>query len=94
MLKQDRYDTVETVRKAVLEEMGNAKMKVCWKEGFRIRVHAENGLVTVSANREGLLSLAAQLTTLAEETPGSHIHYDVYNALEDNSDELILERVE
>ena len=50
--------------------------------------------VTICANREGLLSLARQLLSLAEGIPGDHIHYDVYNSLEDGSAELIVERAE
>lgn len=48
----------------------------------------------ISADRQGLLSLSEQLKTLAEEQPGSHIHYDSFNSLEDGSDELIIEKIE
>ena len=60
-------------------------MEMRWRDGFTIRVRVENGTAVVSANREGLLSLADQLAALARETPGSHIHYDVGNSLEDGS---------
>ena len=43
-------------------------------------------------DKEGLLSLQQQLAALAEETPGSHIHYDEYNSLEEGSSELIIEK--
>ncbi|MBR0374639.1 MAG: hypothetical protein IJH91_08940 [Mogibacterium sp.] len=71
-------------------------MKVEWIDGFEIRVSAdaEQEEVCISANREGLLSLAKQLTALAEGEPGDHIHYDDYNALEEGSVELIIERVD
>lgn len=65
-----------------------------WVDGFQIRVRVEAGVPVISANREGLLSLAKHLASLAEETPGSHIHLDEYNALEDGSTELIIERTE
>lgn len=65
-----------------------------WVDGFAIRVRIEGGAAVLSANREGLLSLAGQLTALAEEAPGSHFHLDPYNALEDGSAELIVERTE
>ena len=68
-------------------------MNIPWEEGFEIKVRIENGAAVISANREGLLSLAAQCTALAEEAPGSHIHYDQYNSLEDGSDEMIIERI-
>ena len=68
-------------------------MDIEWTDNFEIRVRAEDGTVLVSANREGLLSLSRQLAALAEEQPGSHIHYDRYNSLEDGSEELIIERI-
>lgn len=69
-------------------------MKIEWADGYRISVNADNKGVTISANREGLLSLARQLLELADGTLGDHIHYDEYNSLEDGSAELIIERVE
>ena len=67
-------------------------MLIRWEDGFEIRVSTDHGAAVISANREGLLSLAMQLTELAEETPGSHIHYDEYNSLEGGSSELIIEK--
>ncbi len=63
-----------------------------WTEGAELRVRVEDGAAVVSANREGLLSLAKQLAALAEASPGSHIHYDEYNSLEAGSAELIVEK--
>ena len=65
-------------------------MDIEWKDGYRIRVKAVRNQVVISANREGLLSLQRQLAALAEETPGSHIHYDEFNSLEEGSAELII----
>ena len=67
-------------------------MIIQWMDGFVIRVSIDDGEAVISANREGLLSLAGQLTELAEEMPGSHIHYDEYNSLEDGSAKLVIER--
>ena len=67
-------------------------MQIKWIDGAEIRVTIENGAVTMTANKEGLLSLATQLTALAEAAPGSHIHYDEYNSLEEGSAEMIIER--
>lgn len=67
-------------------------MKIEWIDGFEIRVSIASGGAVISANKEGLLSLAKQLTALAEETPGSHIHYDENNSLEEGSAELIFVR--
>lgn len=69
-------------------------MELNWHEGSKISVRVENGTVVLSANREGLLSLAGHFTALAEATPGSHIHFDEFNSLEENSVELIAARVE
>ena len=65
-----------------------------WIDGFEIKVRIENGDVVISANREGLLSLSDHLKSLAAEPPGSHIHLDPYNSLEEGSSELILEKIE
>ena len=67
-------------------------MKINWLDGFEIRVDHDTDEVVISANREGLLSLAGQLTALAEGEPGDHIHYDEGNSLEEGSVELIIER--
>ena len=68
-------------------------MKPEWAEGFMISVTVRNQEVTISANKEGLLSLAGQLMALAEGAPGDHLHYDEYNSLESGSAEMIIERV-
>lgn len=67
-------------------------MKLDWIDGYEIRVNTEANEVVISSNREGLLSLASQLITLAESEPGSHIHYDEYNSLEEGSAPMIIVR--
>ena len=64
-----------------------------WVDGFELRAIAENGTIVISANREGLLSLANHMAALAESEPGDHIHYDEYNSLQEGSAEIIIERV-
>lgn len=68
-------------------------MKIEWEDGYEIRVTIDKGTALISANREGLLSLARQLTAMAQEPVGSHIHYDQSNSLEEGSTELIIERI-
>ena len=68
-------------------------MDIAWIDGYEIKVSIENSTTVISANREGLLSLAAQLTALANAEIGAHIHYDEYNSLEDGSTELMIERI-
>ena len=70
-------------------------MEVEWVEGFEIKVTIDDdGTVVIDANKEGLLSLAKQLTAMAENVPGTHIHYDAYNSLEEGSTELIITKTE
>ena len=66
-------------------------MKIDWVEGFEIKAAAENGEIVISANREGMLSLAKHLIALADGVPGDHIHYDAYNSLEVGSADMIIE---
>ena len=68
-------------------------MKISWVDGSWISVRTCDREVTISANREGLLSLALQLQTLAEGVPGDHIHYDKYTSLEEGSSEMVIEKV-
>lgn len=65
-----------------------------WVDGFTINTRIDADTMTISANREGLLSLANFLIELAEEAPGSHIHLDADNSLEEGSMELIVERIQ
>ncbi|MCR5661946.1 MAG: hypothetical protein K6G50_07435 [bacterium] len=68
-------------------------MDIHWEDGFTIKVSAENEQVVISANREGLLSLANILKALADQEPGGHVHLDEYNSLEENSAELVIEKI-
>lgn len=72
--------------------MRETSMNVEWMDGFEITVAAEDGRIVISANREGLLSLAKHLTALADGEPGEHVHYDEFNSLEEGSTEIIIER--
>ena len=69
-------------------------MKFKWEDGFVIKVEVQNKDVVLSANKEGLRSLANHLQALAEEPPGSHFHLDEYNSLEDGSNELIIAHID
>ena len=69
-------------------------MEMKWKDDPTIKVKIEKDCTLISANRDGLLSLAEHLRELAKQERGTHIHYDQYNSLEDGSDELIIELIE
>ena len=68
-------------------------MRLEWIDGAEIKVTAENYEIVISANREGMLSLAKHLTLLADGVKGDHIHYDESNSLAEGSAELIVERI-
>ena len=68
-------------------------MDIKWVNGSEISVRVDRDAVVISANREGLISLAGQMAALANEETGSHIHYDENNSLETGSAELVVERV-
>ena len=68
-------------------------MEAEWINGFEIKAVVENNEIVISANREGLLSLAKHLTALANGISGDHIHYDENNSLEEGSVEMIIERI-
>lgn len=68
-------------------------MELKWEEGFMISTRVESGTVVLTANREGLLSLANHLRQMAEQPGGEHLHLDQYNALEEGSAELIIEKI-
>lgn len=65
-----------------------------WENGFDIDVRLDNGVVKILVNKEGLISLANHLINLAQDDIplGYHLHFDEYNALEEGSIELIIEK--
>lgn len=68
-------------------------MHIRWEGAFEIRASVVDGATIISANREGMISLANIMRDLADGRPGDHVHLDEYNALEEGSCELIIERV-
>ena len=69
-------------------------MELKWVDGYQITFRVDNETGVISANREGLLSLASHLQALAEEPSKAHVHLDEWNSLEEGSAELIIEKVE
>lgn len=68
------------------------KLSFVWEEKFSIKCSVENNIVTIEADKGGLISLARHLLELAQENVPEfeHIHLDEYNSLDDNSAELIV----
>ena len=69
-------------------------MELNWVDGFVINVEIHDGEVVLSANKEGLLSLANHIVALSECESGSHVHLDKYNSLEGDSIDLIIEKID
>lgn len=69
-------------------------IKYNWKNGFYIEVQIKGNSVIITANKEGLISLANHFLNLAQEKipSGYHLHLDDSNSLEDGSAELIIEK--
>ena len=66
-------------------------MEFKWIDGFEIKVDIQGEReVCITANQEGLLSLASHLITLAQKQPGDHFHLDQYNSLEEGSAQLVI----
>lgn len=76
------------------EYVAEEGIELSWQNDYSIRCSIKDNIVTISANREGLLSIANHLVTLAQDTVsvGSHLHFDDYNSLEDGSCELIISK--
>ena len=69
-------------------------MNINWIDGFCIKVNADKNKVVISANKEGLLSLAEICSSLAgSDIIGGHVHLDQYNSLENDSAELIIGKI-
>ena len=68
-------------------------MELHWQGNETIIVTNRVNEVLLSADRQGLRSLGSILLALAEEEPGSHIHLDEYNSLEEGSVDLIIEHL-
>ncbi|RZK58814.1 MAG: hypothetical protein EOO91_07140 [Pedobacter sp.] len=73
----------------------NGVLQSNWEDGFEIKTIFSNEEIVISANKAGLISLAKQLLTLAQDTvpTGCHFHFDEFNSLEENSKELIIQKL-
>jgi hypothetical protein len=67
-------------------------IKYKWENGFEIDTRTEEGVITLTANKEGLISLANHFLNLAQDKipAGHHLHFDENNSLEEGSSELII----
>ena len=74
---------------------GNA-LDVIWNDNARYTLDVDYDSVILSANREGLISLAKQMIYFAyNELPeGSHIHFDSFFTKTDQTFHLVVEKKE
>ncbi len=68
-------------------------MRMRWENGFQLSTAIQEGEIVISANRNGMRSLANILMDLSDQEPGAHVHLDEHNSLEDGSIELVIQRV-
>lgn len=70
-------------------------LRMEWEPEHRIETYIEDGVMRIVANRDGLVSLARIMLTLAQPqvSTGTHVHLDASNSLEDGSSELIIEKM-
>jgi hypothetical protein len=69
-------------------------IKLKWENNFEIAVSSNANEVVLTANKEGLISLANQLLTLAQSDipSGRHIHYDEFNSLDEGSVNFVIQK--
>jgi hypothetical protein len=75
-----------------IEDYNETGLDYQWRDGFIIEVTENKSEIVIAANKEGLISLAAQLLTLAQDNvpDGPHYHYDHFSCLEDGSKSLVI----
>lgn len=80
--------------KLTIPEYSDQGLRSEWEYGFEIKAGINDGKIIISANKAGLISLAKQMLTLAQDAVpvGYHLHYDESNSLEEGSVELIIEK--
>jgi hypothetical protein len=69
-------------------------IRFLWEPGSNILVTIHGDVVELKANKEGLLSFARHLMTLAQESVpvDSHVHFDSSNAFEEGSCQVMVEK--
>jgi hypothetical protein len=82
------------IRIEISEYIPENGIQLKWEDGFDIVTQIVNGVIKITANTEGLISLANHLLNLSQEKipRGHHLHFDEYNALDKGSIELIIEK--
>ncbi|WP_216626358.1 Imm32 family immunity protein [Paenibacillus plantarum] len=68
-------------------------LKIFWEDNFQIKATRLGSDFVIEANKEGLISLATQLLSMAYNNvpSGFHIHYEDVTCLEDGSASFVIE---
>jgi hypothetical protein len=63
-----------------------------FEAGAKVTVSTRNGVIFITANEAGLVSLAQHLLTLSQDSvpSGAHFHFDRFTTLENGSEELVI----
>jgi hypothetical protein len=71
-------------------------LRLVWEEGSSILLRCTDREVMITANRDGLVSLARHLLTLAQDNvpAGVHAHLGSWGGLDPGSVELVVDRAE
>jgi len=80
----------------IIDYLPENGLAINWEPQYKIATKViNNDVIRITANRDGLISLAKHLLTLAlkEVKPGTHIHYDENNSLDAGSNEMIVEKI-
>lgn len=64
-----------------------------WSDTAKLKISLDNKAALISGNKEGLIFLGEYLIRLAELNEGTHMHLDDFNVLEQDSPELIIEKL-
>jgi hypothetical protein len=69
--------------------------KIDWESNFKIFFNELENQLILKANKEGLISLGKILLALSQDKIPSnyHVHLDDTNAFEENSMDLIIEKI-
>lgn len=68
-------------------------MDIKWEDDSEISVRVEkDGVVVLSGNKAGLLTLSRMMADLAEWEAGEHVHLDEGNGLEEGASNLVIEK--
>ena len=72
-----------------------AGLSLIWEKGYELSCLYKDNCIQITANNEGLITLARHLLSLAQNDipSGYHIQLDELNGLNEGSTEIIIEKM-